>query len=79
VLREDGCLLAPRDRSIRGAYSFYHHRSSPCLWRQYDLLKRWSVSTRLHGATSQKTAIFILVAVRTSYHNYLRKSYFIYP
>jgi hypothetical protein len=29
-------------------------------------LKRWQTSTRLHGATTQKTAIFVLTAVRTS-------------
>jgi hypothetical protein len=29
-------------------------------------LKRWLSSTRLHGATTQKTVIFVLTAVRTS-------------
>jgi hypothetical protein len=29
------------------------------------IMKRRSIFTRLHGATSQKSAIFILVAVRT--------------
>jgi hypothetical protein len=38
---------------------------SPWWWRQQASLKRRSVSTRLHDATSQNIAIFILVAVRT--------------
>jgi hypothetical protein len=33
-------------------------------WRQQAPLKRQSISTRLHGPTSQKTAIFILAALR---------------
>jgi hypothetical protein len=32
--------------------------SSPWWWRQQGPLKRWYNSTRLHGATTQKTAIF---------------------
>jgi hypothetical protein len=47
---EDGCLLG----------------DSPWWWRQQGPLKRWYNSTRLHGATTQKTAIFILIAVKTS-------------
>jgi hypothetical protein len=34
-------------------------------WLQYAPLKRRSTSTRLNGATSQMTAIFILLTVRT--------------
>jgi hypothetical protein len=34
-------------------------------WRQQAPLKRRWTSTRLHGATTQKTAIFILAVVRT--------------
>jgi hypothetical protein len=34
--------------------------SSPWWWRQQGPLKRWFTSTRLHGATIQKTAIFTL-------------------
>jgi hypothetical protein len=34
-------------------------------WRQQTRLKCWQNSTRLHGATTQKTAIFIHTAVRT--------------
>jgi hypothetical protein len=37
--------------------------------------KRRSISTRLHGAASQKTAIFIFLAVRTC--NLTRKSWFL--
>jgi hypothetical protein len=33
--------------------------SSPWWWRQQGSLKRWLTSTRLHGATTQKTAIFV--------------------
>jgi hypothetical protein len=44
----------------------------------------WWTSTRLHGATTQKTAIFILTAVRTSNPTYvrcvlLRAYYFLFP
>jgi hypothetical protein len=35
-------------------------------------LKRWQTSTRLRGATTQKTAIFIFTAVRTSNPTYER-------
>jgi hypothetical protein len=34
-------------------------------WRQYGTLKRPSTSTRLYGAVSQKTVMFILAVVRT--------------
>jgi hypothetical protein len=37
-----------------------HHQEDP------EDPKRWQSSTRLHGATTQKTAIFVLTAVRTS-------------
>jgi hypothetical protein len=33
--------------------------SSPWWWRQQGPLKRWWTSTRLQGATTQKTAIFL--------------------
>lgn len=33
--------------------------------RQWELLKRRSVSTTLHGSTSQKTTVFTLATVRT--------------
>jgi hypothetical protein len=46
---EEGCLLEPSGR----------------WWRQKAVLKRRSLSIRLHGATSQRTAFFILVAMRT--------------
>jgi hypothetical protein len=35
-------------------------------WRQQAPLKYKLTSTRLHGATTQKTAIFVLATVRTS-------------
>jgi hypothetical protein len=34
-------------------------------WRQQWPLKCWKTSTRLYGATTQKTAIFVLTTVRT--------------
>jgi hypothetical protein len=47
------------DRRFRAAYCLYHQRDeSPWLWRQYVHLKRRS-TTRLHGAVSQKTLIFL--------------------
>jgi hypothetical protein len=45
------------DRRCSGAYCLHHQSHHP--------LKRRPIFARLHGATSQKTAIFILVAVRT--------------
>jgi hypothetical protein len=44
----------------------------PWWWRQLAPLKRRSIRTRLHGATSQKTAIFILAALRISNINKFR-------
>jgi hypothetical protein len=56
------CSLVDTERSFRGGYSFHHQGDAP--------LKRRTISTRLHGATAQKTAIFTLVAVRTWNVNY---------
>jgi hypothetical protein len=39
----------------------------PWWWRQYTPLKCLSTSIRIHGATSQKAAIFIFVVMRTWY------------
>jgi hypothetical protein len=44
----------------------YSYSSSPWWWRQKSLPKLGSISTMPHGATSQKTVIFILVIVRIS-------------
>jgi hypothetical protein len=52
------CLLSPS--------------SLPWWWRKYEPLKRWSFSTRLYSATSQKTVIFILAAKRTWNFTYLK-------
>jgi hypothetical protein len=46
------CTLVDIDRRFRGAY-FFHHQGD---WRRWAPLKFRSISTRLHGATSQKTA-----------------------
>jgi hypothetical protein len=46
--------------------------SSGLWWRQYRPLKRRQTHTSLHGATTQKAAIFILTAVRTSSHKWGR-------
>jgi hypothetical protein len=44
----------------------------PWWWKQYAYLKRWSISTWLYGATSQKTVIFILLlAVEWTWWNKL--------
>jgi hypothetical protein len=57
-----------------GHYSFHKWQiawwehppiSSPWRWRQQAHLKLWWTSTRLHGATTQKTVIFILATMRT--------------
>jgi hypothetical protein len=54
------CRLVEIYRRFRGAYWLI-----AWWWRQEAPLKRQSISTRLHSATSQRTVIFILVAVRT--------------
>jgi hypothetical protein len=38
---------------------------SPWWWRQQGPLKRWKTSTRLHGATTQKTAILVFIQFLT--------------
>jgi hypothetical protein len=58
------CSPVGLDRRFRGAYRLNYHGDSPCWWRQYAPLKRRSTPT-LHGATSQKAPLFILL-------NYLR-------
>jgi len=45
------------DRRFRGAYCLHHQGVDR--WRQYAPLKRRSTSTRLHGATSQMTTLFV--------------------
>jgi hypothetical protein len=50
------CSLVETDRRFRGAYCLHHQGRS--------------VSIRLHGSTFQKTAIFMLVAVRTWNHTW---------
>jgi hypothetical protein len=50
---------------FRGTSCLHNQDSSPLWWRQQVPLKR-KTSTRLHGATTRKTAIFILATVRTS-------------
>jgi hypothetical protein len=52
---DEPCCLVDNCRCFSGAY-WLHHQAP---------LKRRSVSTRQHGETSQKTEIFILVAVKT--------------
>jgi hypothetical protein len=47
---EDGCLLG---------------YSSPWSWRQQTLLKRRWTSTSLHGGATRKTAIFVIISLRT--------------
>jgi hypothetical protein len=55
------CSLVDIYWCFRGAYSLRHQGQ----WWQHEVpLKHRSVSTRLHGAVSQKTAIFILIAMR---------------
>jgi hypothetical protein len=58
------CSLVEIYRRFRGDY-WVHRHPSPWWWRQQALLKRRSISTRLHGATSQKTVIFMLASLRT--------------
>jgi hypothetical protein len=62
------CSLEEVYRCLRGTCCLHHQgddrgTSSPWWWGQQALLK-WT-STRPHGATTQKTAIFILKAMRT--------------
>jgi hypothetical protein len=68
---EDGCLLGcSAGESRRSLPTFQRSLLSPSSgrwwWRQRGPLKRWLPSTRLHGASNQKTAIFVLTAMRTS-------------
>jgi hypothetical protein len=60
------CSLEESYRRFEGACCLYHQDdSSPWWWRQQEPLKRRWTSTRLHDTTTQKTAIFIIAAVRT--------------
>jgi hypothetical protein len=56
---QDGCLLVVAPCILVEVYQSF--RGPCCHQNQGD-----ESSTRLHGATTQKTAIFILTAVRTS-------------
>jgi hypothetical protein len=49
------CSLVDTDRRFRGSYGLNHHP-----YGGSKLLKRRSVSTRVHGGTSQKTTIFVI-------------------
>jgi hypothetical protein len=51
------CSPAEVYRPFRDACCL-HHQASSSWWRQKAPLKRRETSTRLHGATTQKTAIF---------------------
>jgi hypothetical protein len=62
------CSLVEVCQRFRGPCCLYHLGDDSS--RQQGPLKRWQTSTRLHGATTQKTAIFVLTAVRTSNPNY---------
>jgi hypothetical protein len=53
------CSLVEIIRCFRGAY-YFHHQGG-----ENATLELRTVFTRLHGATSQNTVIFIHVAVRT--------------
>jgi hypothetical protein len=59
------CSLVEVYQRFRGTCCLHHQgtHSSPWWWRQQVPLKRWYTSTRIHGATTQKTAIFISPAV----------------
>jgi hypothetical protein len=56
------CSLVEGARHFRGAYCL-----SGWWWRQYASLKYRSTPTRLHGATSQKTLIFMRFEVLTTF------------
>jgi hypothetical protein len=58
------CSLVEVYWHFRGACCLYHC-SLLWWWRQQAPLKWQQTSTRLHSATAQKEAIFILTAVRT--------------
>jgi hypothetical protein len=53
-VHEGGCLLG------------YSAMLLPWWWKQWTPLKHYTVSIRLHSATCQNTAIFMLVTVGTS-------------
>jgi hypothetical protein len=50
------CSLVETDRRFRGAFCLHHQGRRPDYGGSKHLLKRRSISTRLHGATSQKTS-----------------------
>jgi hypothetical protein len=52
------CSLVEVDRRFRDAYCLHRHDG-----RQYAHLKRRFISTRLHGATSLKAAIFTIPVI----------------
>jgi hypothetical protein len=54
------------DRCFRGAYCLHQGDDHPDDGGSAHLKHR-STSTRLHGTTYQKAAIFVLAAVRTGY------------
>jgi hypothetical protein len=54
------------DRRFRGAYCLYHQDDDSL---QFALLKRQSISMRLHSAISQKAVLFTFAAVRTGKPN----------
>lgn len=54
------CSVENTDQRFRGAYCFHNQGRG-----QQAPLKRRSITTGLHGATSQTTAIFIRIAIRS--------------
>jgi hypothetical protein len=56
------CSLVEVYQRFRGPCCLHHqgYDSSSWWWRQQGPLKRWESSTRLRGATTQKTAIYPL-------------------
>jgi hypothetical protein len=55
------CNLVNVDRSLKATYCLHHQGNDGGSKRLLNV----GISTRLHEATSQKTTIFILVAIRT--------------
>jgi hypothetical protein len=55
-------------RRFRDAYCLPSSGRSPWWWRQYVYLKRRSISTWLHGATSQKTPYICDLTSAAAYH-----------
>jgi hypothetical protein len=63
------CCLVEIDRRLGGTYCL-HHQGDEWWWMQWAPLERRYISTRLHGAISQKTVVFMYkLSFKNSIHD----------